>query len=131
MPTSWKIPWESACWATGARRLREDHRVLSPTGDRLAAERPDRVGPPASALAHPPRTAPLARAGTAASCVLTETRECPPRPRVTPVPVPVPVEPVQEPQGCLYALSQPPLMLFLLVIGGLLGLGASYDLLFL
>ena len=63
--------------------------------------------------------------------MLTETRECPPRPRVTPVPVPVPVEPVQEPQGCLYALSQPPLMLFLLVIGGLLGLGASYDLLFL
>jgi hypothetical protein len=39
--------------------------------------------------------------------------------------------PAEEPQGCLYALSQPPLMLFLLVIGGLLGLGAAYDLLFL
>nr|WSX82245.1 hypothetical protein OH826_06545 [Streptomyces sp. NBC_00899]WSX82258.1 hypothetical protein OH826_44965 [Streptomyces sp. NBC_00899] len=39
--------------------------------------------------------------------------------------------PGDEPQGCLYALSQPPLMLFLLVIGGLLGLGAAYDLLFL
>jgi hypothetical protein len=34
-----------------------------------------------------------------------------------------------EPQGCLYALSQPPLMLFLCVIGGLLGAGALYDLL--
>ena len=39
--------------------------------------------------------------------------------------------PAGEPQGCLYALSQPPLMLFLLVIGGLLGLGAAYDLIFL
>jgi hypothetical protein len=36
-----------------------------------------------------------------------------------------------EPQGCLYALSQPPLMLFLCVIGGLLGAGAIYDLLML
>nr|WP_223187897.1 hypothetical protein [Streptomyces sp. CBMA29] len=36
-----------------------------------------------------------------------------------------------EPQGCLYALSQPPLMLFLCVIGGLLGAGAIYDLLLL
>lgn len=34
-----------------------------------------------------------------------------------------------EPQGCLYALSQPPLMLFLCVIGGLLGVGAGWDLL--
>jgi hypothetical protein len=33
-----------------------------------------------------------------------------------------------EPRGCLFALSQPPLMLFLTVIGGLLGLGALYDL---
>jgi hypothetical protein len=36
-----------------------------------------------------------------------------------------------EPKGCLYALSQPPLMLFLCVIGGLLGAGAGWDLLFL
>ncbi|MDX3078015.1 MULTISPECIES: hypothetical protein [unclassified Streptomyces] len=33
-----------------------------------------------------------------------------------------------EPRGCLFALSQPPLMLFLTVIGGLLGLGGLYDL---
>ncbi|MDX6352474.1 MAG: hypothetical protein QOF84_7264 [Streptomyces sp.] len=33
-----------------------------------------------------------------------------------------------EPRGCLFALSQPPLMLFLTVIGGLLGAGALYDL---
>ncbi|MFI0896446.1 hypothetical protein [Streptomyces sp. NPDC020983] len=39
--------------------------------------------------------------------------------------------PAAEAQGCLYALSQPPLMLFLLVVGGLLGLGAAYDLIFL
>ncbi|WP_157856346.1 hypothetical protein [Actinacidiphila yeochonensis] len=36
-----------------------------------------------------------------------------------------------EPRGCLYALSQPPLMLFLCVIGGLIGGGAAWDLLFL
>lgn len=36
-----------------------------------------------------------------------------------------------EPKGCLYALSQPPLMLFLCVIGGLIGAGAAWDLLFL
>ncbi|NJQ01484.1 hypothetical protein HCK00_13350 [Streptomyces sp. PLAI1-29] len=34
-----------------------------------------------------------------------------------------------ESRGCLYALSQPPLMLFLAVIASLLGLGALYDLL--
>ncbi|MCW2871096.1 hypothetical protein [Actinacidiphila oryziradicis] len=33
-----------------------------------------------------------------------------------------------ETQGCLFALSQPPLMLFLTVIGCLLGFGALYDL---
>jgi hypothetical protein len=33
-----------------------------------------------------------------------------------------------EPRGCLFALSQPPLMLFLAVIGTLLLLGACYDL---
>ncbi|WP_177246373.1 hypothetical protein [Actinacidiphila alni] len=36
-----------------------------------------------------------------------------------------------EPRGCLYALSQPPLMLFLCVISGLIGAGAIYDLLML
>lgn len=33
-----------------------------------------------------------------------------------------------EPRGCLFALSQPPLMLFLAVIGFLLLLGAVHDL---
>ena len=32
-----------------------------------------------------------------------------------------------EPRGCLFALSQPPLMLFLTVIGGLIGIGALCD----
>jgi hypothetical protein len=35
-----------------------------------------------------------------------------------------------EAKGCLYALSQPPLMLSLCVIGGLIGGGAAWDLLF-
>ncbi|MBQ0984219.1 hypothetical protein KBZ10_06710 [Streptomyces sp. F63] len=45
-------------------------------------------------------------------------------------PVPVAVEPAAPPEsrGCLYALSQPPLMLFLTVIGSLLLFGAVYDL---
>ncbi|MFF2652401.1 hypothetical protein [Streptomyces sp. NPDC058045] len=33
-----------------------------------------------------------------------------------------------EPQGCLFALSQPPLMIFLTVIGTLLLLAALHDL---
>jgi hypothetical protein len=33
-----------------------------------------------------------------------------------------------ERRGCLYALSQPPLMVFLGVIGSLLFFGACYDL---
>lgn len=42
---------------------------------------------------------------------------------------PVAGSPAEEPKGCLYALSQPPLMLFLCVIGALLGAGAAWDLL--
>ncbi|MEU0690937.1 hypothetical protein [Streptomyces uncialis] len=34
----------------------------------------------------------------------------------------------EEPKGCLFALSQPPLMIFLAVIGGLLMMGAVHDL---
>ncbi|MFG2499083.1 hypothetical protein ACGFSB_12865 [Streptomyces sp. NPDC048441] len=34
-----------------------------------------------------------------------------------------------EPQGCLFALSQPPLMIFLAVIGCLLLMGSLHDLL--
>ncbi|MFH0245188.1 hypothetical protein ACGRHY_22845 [Streptomyces sp. HK10] len=33
-----------------------------------------------------------------------------------------------EPRGCLFALSQPPLMLFLAVIGALVFLAAAHDL---
>ncbi len=45
------------------------------------------------------------------------------------VPVAVPADPVaDEPRGCLFALSQPPLMIFLAVIGILLLLAAVHDL---
>ncbi len=36
--------------------------------------------------------------------------------------------PTREPRGCLFALSQPPLMIFLAVIGVLLLLAALHDL---
>jgi hypothetical protein len=36
--------------------------------------------------------------------------------------------PTPEPRGCLFALSQPPLMIFLAVIGVLLLMGAVHDL---
>lgn len=39
-----------------------------------------------------------------------------------------PPAPAQEPRGCLFALSQPPLMIFLAVIGVLLLMGAVHDL---
>ncbi|MFJ7268343.1 hypothetical protein ACIQV3_17150 [Streptomyces sp. NPDC099050] len=44
------------------------------------------------------------------------------------VPVPATVPVAEEPRGCLFALSQPPLMIFLAVIGGLLLLAALHDL---
>ena len=34
----------------------------------------------------------------------------------------------EEPRGCLFALSQPPLMIFLAVIGALLLMAAVHDL---
>ncbi|MGX2998258.1 hypothetical protein JNUCC64_29020 [Streptomyces sp. JNUCC 64] len=37
-------------------------------------------------------------------------------------------EPGEEARGCLFALSQPPLMIFLTVIGTLLMMGAVHDL---
>ncbi|MBB1256534.1 hypothetical protein H3146_24750, partial [Streptomyces sp. OF3] len=52
-------------------------------------------------------------------------------------PGPLPPRPVDvssaadEPRGCLFALSQPPLILFLGVIGGILLLSAVHDLLLL
>ncbi|MFF5937711.1 hypothetical protein [Streptomyces sp. NPDC012508] len=36
--------------------------------------------------------------------------------------------PTEEPRGCLFALSQPPLMIFLAVIGCLLLMAAVHDL---
>jgi hypothetical protein len=50
-----------------------------------------------------------------------------------PAPVPAPMLPQadEEARGCLFALSQPPLMLFLTVIGMLLGLCGVHDLLIL
>ncbi|MFI2351422.1 hypothetical protein ACH492_31265 [Streptomyces sp. NPDC019443] len=36
--------------------------------------------------------------------------------------------PTEEPRGCLFALSQPPLMIFLAVIGFLLLMAAVHDL---
>ncbi|WP_181160631.1 MULTISPECIES: hypothetical protein [Streptomyces] len=33
-----------------------------------------------------------------------------------------------EPRGCLFALSQPPLLIFLSVVGGLLMMAAVHDL---
>ncbi|MEU0053673.1 hypothetical protein ABZ299_04100 [Streptomyces sp. NPDC006184] len=39
--------------------------------------------------------------------------------------------PKDEPRGCLFALSQPPLMIFLAVIGCLILMAALHDLLLL
>jgi hypothetical protein len=43
-------------------------------------------------------------------------------------PVPTEAVPAEEPRGCLFALSQPPLMIFLTVIAALLLLAAVHDL---
>lgn len=94
-------------------------------GSALAPPRPDAADVPESALA----------------VVDPEIAACPShaplRPRTVTEPVhaarvAVPPEAAaDEPKGCLYALSQPPLMLFLCVVGGLIGSGAAWDLLFL
>ncbi|OON82150.1 hypothetical protein B1H18_03605 [Streptomyces tsukubensis] len=65
--------------------------------------------------------------GTAASGVAVDAAE---RPAHAPVSVPVPV-PEPERRGCLFALSQPPLMLFLTIVGTLILMGAVHDLLLL
>ncbi|MER5771215.1 hypothetical protein [Streptomyces sp. NPDC001985] len=41
---------------------------------------------------------------------------------------PAPTNEPDEPRGCLFALSQPPLMIFLTVIGVLLLMAAVHDL---
>lgn len=57
------------------------------------------------------------------------TTHTPPRGSDDPAPVPAPpAVPDPETRGCLFALSQPPLMLFLTVIGGLLALCGVHDL---
>ncbi|MEU2389955.1 MULTISPECIES: hypothetical protein [unclassified Streptomyces] len=45
-----------------------------------------------------------------------------------PAPAAAPAPVAEEPRGCLFALSQPPLMIFLGVIGTLLLLAAVHDL---
>ncbi|MEU6930048.1 hypothetical protein [Streptomyces sp. NPDC046385] len=46
-----------------------------------------------------------------------------------PAPAPTPTASApEEPRGCLFALSQPPLMIFLAVIGALLLMAALHDL---
>lgn len=89
--------------------------MLPTSGDRLSPPRPDRA------------------AASAESSVQNTVRNTIPAPRTEGREPAVPAVRAgeSEPQGCLYALSQPPLMLFLCVIGGLLGGGAIYDLLML
>ncbi|KKZ69194.1 hypothetical protein [Streptomyces showdoensis] len=50
-----------------------------------------------------------------------------PAPASAPAPTPAASAP-EEPRGCLFALSQPPLMIFLAVIGALLLMAALHDL---
>ncbi|MBY8879848.1 hypothetical protein [Actinacidiphila acidipaludis] len=85
--------------------------MLTSPGDRIAPPRPERAD--AS-----PHRAPAA------------TRPAPEPAPPEAAPEPAASAAAGEPKGCLYALSQPPLMLFLCVIGGLIGAGAAWDLLF-
>lgn len=99
--------------------------MLPTTGERVAAQRqPVRAVPAASDVV--PVPAPR-------TPVRTRTAPCPAPggPQAVEAAEAADEVPAAEAQGCLYALSQPPLMLFLLVVGGLLGLGAAYDLIFL
>jgi hypothetical protein len=89
--------------------------VLTSPGDRIAPPRQDRAAPSPHRTPTAPRPVPepappeaAAEAAAPASAAVAGA----------------------EPKGCLYALSQPPLMLFLCVIGGLIGGGAAWDLLF-
>ncbi|MER7517519.1 hypothetical protein [Streptomyces sp. NPDC126499] len=59
--------------------------------------------------------------------MLDTSRDPVPAPAPGAVPAPAPSE-ADEPRGCLFALSQPPLMIFLAVIGGLLLMAAVHDL---
>ena len=59
-----------------------------------------------------------------------QSPETPDRALPGPTP-PAPPDEEDEPRGCLYALSQPPLMLFLTVIGALLLIAGAHDQFFL
>ncbi len=89
----------------------------SPLRGRIVPNRPSPPSPPSARSA--PSALPPPR------CALSRSLR----------PEPVPPEDTglglaEEPKGCLYALSQPPLMLFLCVIAALIGLGAAWDMLF-
>ncbi|HEY5833621.1 hypothetical protein [Streptomyces sp.] len=87
--------------------------MLQTSGDRLATTAADRAEPPSPATVA--RAAgPTVVGGGDCSAVPPEHPEA---------------ADGEQPKGCLYALSQPPLMLFLSVIGGLIGGGAAWDLL--
>ncbi|MFI8518052.1 hypothetical protein ACIGEZ_09550 [Streptomyces sp. NPDC085481] len=60
---------------------------------------------------------------------MLDTSRDPAAPVPTAAPVTTPgATATEEPRGCLFALSQPPLMIFLAVIGGLLLMAALHDL---
>lgn len=99
--------------------------VPTSTGDPVAPPRPDRGPTPFHLSAPPPGALPAARVPLRPAVPGERTGAVP-----EPGPDPVVPAPAGEPGGCLFALSQPPLMLFLTVIGTLIGLGAAWDLLF-
>lgn len=107
--------------------------MLTSPGEPLAPPRPERAEPPVTAA--PPLRGPAATRPAAPSVSPSPAPASVPSlaPAATPAAlsarVSVPAAD-DEPKGCLYALSQPPLMLFLCVISGLIGAGAAWDLLF-
>lgn len=106
--------------------------MLTSPGEPLAPPRPERAEPPVTAA--PPLRGPAAARPAAPSVSPTLAPASVPSlaPAATPAALSarVSVPAADEPKGCLYALSQPPLMLFLCVISGLIGAGAAWDLLF-
>ncbi|MFJ7420374.1 hypothetical protein ACIQXD_17455 [Streptomyces uncialis] len=77
----------------------------------------------------PGKVAAAAGIGSAAAGAAVGAGAVTPRGPLVPAPRPPGAGAVpEEPKGCLFALSQPPLMIFLAVIGGLLMMGAVHDL---
>ena len=97
--------------------------MLPTSGDSLAPPRPDRAEPPVIAVTAV-RQERYERPAPAPLCALALAPAEPVPPEDTGLGL------AEEPKGCLYALSQPPLMLFLCVIASLIGLGAAWDMLF-